>query len=296
MSALPQPSSIHSPLPLLLDGVCKRFQSHDVLKSLSLAVPPGQIVGLLGRNGAGKTTLIECALGLREIDAGQALLFGESAQSPSNATKAKFGYVPQQSDFFEWMTVEQMLAFFKAFYPRWNDGKVEGLLGRWSIRRKQTIGELSGGEKQRLSIIRALAHDPELLILDEPVASLDPAGRRDFLRELIDTTIDRNTSVLFSTHILSDLERVAVNLAILKDGAILIQDQIDAISEGVVRIHGSATALAKIPANSILSGAVGDGAGVIARIEPPVRAALSKDPELRVEALSIEDLFIEVTK
>jgi ABC-2 type transport system ATP-binding protein len=295
MNAMVQPLVL--PLPLQLDAVSKRFRSHEVLKNLSLSVPRGQIVGLLGRNGAGKTTLIECALGLREIDSGQALLFGESAQSPSSDTKAKVGYVPQQSDLFEWMTVEQMLAFFKAFHVRWNDSKVEGLLDRWSIRRTQTIGELSGGEKQRLSIIRALAHDPELLILDEPVASLDPAGRRDFLRELIDTTIDRNTSVLFSTHILSDLERVAVNLAIMKDGAILMQDQIDAIAESVVRIHGSAMALGSIPAAAILSrNLVGDAGSVIARIEAGPRAELCANETLRVEALSIEDLFIEVTK
>jgi ABC-2 type transport system ATP-binding protein len=135
------------------------------------------------------------------------------------------------------------------------------------------------------------------LILDEPVASLDPAGRRDFLRELIDTTIDRNTSVLFSTHILSDLERVAVNLAIMKDGAILMQDQIDAISEGVVRIHGSAIALASVPPTAVLSRSIeGETGSVIARLEPLARDELNGNNALRVEALSIEELFIEVTK
>ncbi|MFN8755064.1 MAG: ABC transporter ATP-binding protein [Burkholderiales bacterium] len=287
-------------LPLVLDGVCKRFRSQSVLNHLTLSVPRGQIIGLLGRNGVGKTTMIECALGLREINAGRAFLFGDPAHAPSTQTRGKIGYVPQQSDLFEWMTVSQMLSYFKAFYTRWNTPKVEGLLDRWSIGREQSIASLSGGQKQRLAIIRALAHDPELLILDEPVASLDPAGRRDFLRELIDTSIDRGTTVLFSTHILSDLERVAVDLAILKEGAVILQDTMDAIAESVVRVHGNDQSLMLVPAALVVSRRAGnmDGIGpcLIARLDQTTRAMLSTNTQLRIEAMSLEDLFIEVTQ
>jgi ABC-2 type transport system ATP-binding protein len=173
-------------------------------------------------------------LGLREVDYGSVIIFGENASMLSEEARARIGYVPQKSDLFEWLTPKQMLAYFKALYPRWNDTKVTALLARWGFDElmcNKPISKLSGGEKQRLSIIRALAHDPDLLILDEPVASLDPVGRREFLRELIDSVIERDTTVVFSTHILSDLERIALDVAFLKDGKIALQGPLDALLE-----------------------------------------------------------------
>ncbi len=230
-------NAISTQLPFQLRGVSKSFGGQQVLKQLDWQAEPGQVIGLLGRNGAGKSTLMECMLGLREIDAGTATIFGEPVDALSDAARARLAYVPQQSDLFEWMTPRQMLSYFKAFYPRWNQAKVDALLARWltaSLLDKR-IGNLSGGEKQRLSIVRALAHDPELLILDEPVASLDPAGRRDFLRELIERGIEHETTMIFSTHILSDLERVALDVAFIKDGKITIQQPLDSL----LAEHGS---------------------------------------------------------
>lgn len=217
-----------------VSSISKRFDTPAVLDRLDWTIRPGQVVGLLGRNGAGKSTLIECMLGLREVDAGKVTIFGEDVAALSDVARARIGYVPQQCDLFEWLTARQMLAYFKALYPRWNDAKVDALLARWGFDELQCskpISRLSGGEKQRLSIIRALAHEPELLILDEPVSALDPVGRRDFLRELIDGVIERDTTVLFSTHILSDLERVALDVAFLKDGKILLQGALDELLE-----------------------------------------------------------------
>ncbi|MBQ5950207.1 ABC transporter ATP-binding protein [Massilia sp. ST3] len=248
--------------PLIqLRGVAKHFGSKAVLQGLDWQVGAGQVVGLLGRNGAGKSTLLECLLGLRETDAGSALLYGEPVDRLSDATRARIGYVPQKAELFGWMTPVQLLDYFKALYPRWNGPKVEALLERWGfdpLMRAQPIHRLSGGEQQRLSIIRALAHDPELLVLDEPVSALDPAGRRAFLAELVDGVIERGTTVVFSTHILTDLERVALDVAFLKDGRISLQGGLDELLEG-------------------------------ARQEASVTGG-------RGEALSLEDLFIEVTR
>ncbi|RZL30082.1 MAG: ABC transporter ATP-binding protein, partial [Rubrivivax sp.] len=167
-----------------LDGVSLAYgNGHAVLNGLDWRLLPGQVVGLLGRNGAGKTTLLEALLGLREPDAGRVQLYGQHALTLDDAARARIGYVPQHSDLFEGFTPAQLLAYFRSFYPRWNEALVEGLLSRWDIARDKPIRKLSGGQKQRLSIIRALAHEPDLLVLDEPVASLDPAGRRDFLRK-----------------------------------------------------------------------------------------------------------------
>jgi ABC-2 type transport system ATP-binding protein len=222
-----------------LSSITKYFSTVPVLDRLDWQVMPGQVIGLLGRNGAGKSTLLECLLGLRETDNGSVTIYGEDVAALSDATRARIGYVPQKSDLFEWMTPRQMLDYCKALYPRWNDAKVNALLVRWGFDKPmqdRAIGKLSGGEQQRLSIIRALGPDPELLILDEPVSALDPVGRRDFLRELIDGVIERGTTVVFSTHILSDLERIALDVAFLKDGKIALQGPLDDLLEGARRL------------------------------------------------------------
>ena len=286
-------------------GLHKSFGGQPVLQGLDWRIGQGQVVGLLGRNGAGKSTLLECLLGLREADAGAAALFGEQVSSLSAAARADIGYVPQKSDLFEWLTPVQMLDYFKALYPRWNADKVAGLMRRWSLDGKATgqrISQLSGGEKQRLSIIRALAHQPKLLVLDEPVASLDPVGRRDFLQELVGDVIEHGTTVIFSTHILSDLERVALDVAFLQGGKITLQAPLDELLESAHRITGTGAALAGLRlTNEIRRRQDGPGfASIVARLTgeeaAALRAGAGPATGLRVEALNLEELFVEVTK
>jgi len=283
-----------------MSSVSKHFDSQRVLEGLDWQIAPGQVIGLLGRNGAGKSTLLECMLGLREADGGSVALFGERVAALSDDARGRIGYVPQRTDLFEWLTPVQMFDYFRALYPRWNQAKVEGLLSRWGfgpLLRNKPIKRLSGGEQQRLAIIRALAHEPELLILDEPVSALDPVGRREFLRELVDQVIERGTTVVFSTHILSDLERVAFDLAFLKDGRIALQGQTDALLEGARRVVVPAAALTGAP----LAGEVRrrqDGAMTSVIVQAPGDdvARLAREPGVRVEPLSLEDMFIEVTQ
>ena len=283
-------------------GISKAFGSQRVLSSLTWTVARGQVIGLLGRNGAGKSTLLECLLGLRETDAGSVRLFGEDVGNLSDKARARIGYVPQKSDLFEWLTPRQMLDYFKALYPHWNDNKVNTLLARWGFDTNkcgQAISKLSGGEKQRLSIIRALAHDPELLVLDEPVSALDPVGRREFLRELVDSVIDQNTTVVFSTHILSDLERVALDIAFLKDGHIALQGGLDDLMDGARRVVGPSAAIDALVVTGELRRQRGrDGTShVITRtVTAELEHMAASTPGVRLEPLTLEELFVEVTQ
>ncbi|WP_440964329.1 ABC transporter ATP-binding protein [Massilia sp. GER05] len=283
-----------------MSSVSKYFGSQRVLADLDWQIAPGQVVGLLGRNGAGKSTLLECMLGLREADAGSVALFGEDVARLSDDARGRIGYVPQRTDLFDWLTPVQMFDYFRAMYPRWNTGKVDGLLSRWDFGpelRNKPIKRLSGGEQQKLAIIRALAHEPELLILDEPVSALDPVGRREFLRELVDQVIERGTSVVFSTHILSDLERVAFDLAFLKDGRIALQGQTDALLEGARRVVVPAATLPGAPlAGEVRRRHEGGMTSVIVQAQGDDVARLAREPGVRVEPLTLEDLFIEVTQ
>ena len=203
-----------------LRGIVKSYGKKQVLTRLDLAVPRGSVLGLLGTNGAGKTTLIKCALGLIRPQQGEARLLGEDSWNLSAEAKARIGYVPQVVNLYPWMKVRHMIDYTAAFYPNWNHELVAKLTKEWDIPREDRIGPLSVGQLQKVAILLALGHDPDLLILDEPAASLDPLARRQFLQMIIELAEPGKRTVLFSTHITSDLERVADRVAILKSGRI----------------------------------------------------------------------------
>jgi len=212
-----------------MSSVSKSFGSQRVLAGLDWQIAPGQVVGLLGRNGAGKSTLLECMLGLREADGGSVSLFGDAAGALSDATRGRIGYVPQRTDLFDWLTPVQMFDYFRTLYPRWNQAKVDGLLSRWGFGPAllgKPIKRLSGGEQQRLAIIRALAHDPELLILDEPTVGVDPQSRNaifDYLQQLNRAGV----TIIYSTHYMEEAERLCSRIGIIDHGTILALGSVD---------------------------------------------------------------------
>lgn len=287
-------------VPVHITGLNKSFDGQSVLKDLNWQITPGSIVGLLGRNGAGKSTLIECLLGLRDIDGGTTVMYGEEAGKLSVQTREKIGYVPQRSELFDWLTARQMLSYFRHLYPRWNDGKVHALMQAWELPFDKAISKLSVGQKQRLSIIRALAHEPELLILDEPVSSLDPAGRRAFLCELIDNVIEKQTTIVFSTHILSDLERVAMDVAFLNQGRITHQQALDEMMDSTVRVSARPEVLNQLQPVKTLHRPVqknsADKHKMLAQFSEEQLHQLQERQDLRLEKLGLEDLFIEMTE
>ncbi len=201
-------------------GVEKRFGRTEVLRGVDLTVPRGSVVGLLGTNGAGKTTLIKCMVGLLRVAGGQCRILGDDAWSLSPETKARIGYVPQVISFFPWMRVRDLVRYTASFYPNWNEELCGRLIRDWEIPADQRAGTLSVGQTQKVAIVLAVAHEPDVLILDEPAAALDPLARRQFLQLIIDIAGPGQRTILFSTHLTADLERVADRVAVLKSGQV----------------------------------------------------------------------------
>lgn len=223
---------------LSIDGLHKCFAEKAVLKGINASVQRGEVIGLLGLNGAGKTTLLETALGFALADAGSVKLFGcESALIVDEKLKHKVGFVPQQDELLPQMKGSEYLALIAQFYPGWNHQLISRLADEWQIPLATVIQKMSLGQRQKLSILSALGHEPELLVLDEPVASLDPVARRQFLKEIIALASSGVRTVLFSTHIVSDLERVASRVWVMKDGGLLVDDALDTLKERTVRLR-----------------------------------------------------------
>ncbi len=278
----------------------KSYGKTEVLRGVDLVIPTGSVVGLLGTNGAGKSTLIKCLLGLLRITAGTATVFGEDPWDLSAATKARLGYVPQTVKVYPWMTVRQVIDYTGAFYPQWDPQWCSELLRKWELDGSAWVRNLSGGELQRLGLILAMGHRPDLLVLDEPAASLDPIGRRGLLRSLLDATSDGTHTVLFSTHITSDLERVASHVAILGNGVIDFFGELDELKDSVkrIRVHSAAD----LPREFAVPGslrteiagktAVVAVAAVDAKLLDDIRSRW--DVSVDVEDLNLEDIFLEL--
>ncbi|MFO1040807.1 MAG: ABC transporter ATP-binding protein [Planctomycetaceae bacterium] len=287
-------------LMLEASELSRRFGNADVLTCINLAIPRGLVVGLLGTNGCGKSTLIKCLLGLLRVSGGTARLMGENPWNLSSAAKAQLGYVPQDVRLYPWMTVSQVVAYTAAFYPTWDFALTEHLVQKWELPRDSRIGPLSPGQIQKLGLILALGHRPELLILDEPVASLDPVARREFLKSLLEVTQDEKHTVLFSTHITSDLERVASHVAILKKGHVELFEDLDTVKERIKRLRISATE--SLPRSFAVEGALRTEVdGRVALVAAThVSDQMVKDlrsrwqAEVTVEDLNLEEIFLEL--
>jgi ABC-2 type transport system ATP-binding protein len=281
-------------------ALSKSFRGKAVLREIAAEVEAGDIVGVLGKNGAGKTTLLEVLLGFSPPSAGSAEIFGEESLDLSAAAKARIGFVPQQDELVDVLTGAHQLNLTAAFHERWDRELVDRLTTEWEIPLDRRIVNLSVGERQKLSLLLALGSHPELLVLDEPVASLDPIARRAFIREIVDRARGTRSTVLFSSHIVSDLERAANKVWILKDGRLAWAGDLDALKESVVRLH--IRARRALPPDLRIPGALttrieGPRATVAAthwtsEREPALAAQL--DADLEVESLGLEEIFLEL--
>ena len=251
-------------LAIEIHDLHKNFGRTHVLKSVDLAVPTDSIYGFLGPNGAGKSTTMKILLGLLRPSGGRAIVFGEDVHVHGVAARAHIGYLPQHTRFHPYRTCSDVLTYVAHLYPghrsrRELRARVDELLELVGLadKAKRRAGNLSGGEAQRLGIAQALVSDPDLLILDEPAASLDPLGRHDVLTLL--EGLRGKVTVFYSTHILEDVQRVSDSVAILTDGRVVAQGPIDQLLEATdtawtVRLKGDpGTAERRLTAESWVS-------------------------------------------
>ena len=289
---------------LKLENVSKSYGDKTVLKNINLSIKKGTIMGLVGKNGSGKTTMIKGFLGLLKLDEGKASLFDKDSWDLPPEVKQKLGYVPQSIDMFDgWMTVEALIEYTSVFYDNWNKNKVDTLLNDWHLDPKARFKTLSEGEKQKVAIILAMGHEPELYIFDEPVASLDPVARRSFIKELINLNLDSGSTMLFSTHITSDLERIAADVALLKNNEIHYVGDLSTLKETVVKLHIQSEKELNTDHLSIENILSSNISGKMATItvdgissEEVERLKNKLSAKITVEQMNLEDIFLELNK
>lgn len=213
----------------------RRFGSKTALSAVTLSLPRGAVYGLVGANGAGKTTLIKHILGLLRAEAGSVRVFGLDPVADPVGVLARIGYLSEDNDLPGWMRIDELLRYSSAFYPGWDAAYADDLRRSFALEPGARIKNLSKGQKARAGLLIALAYRPELLVLDEPSSGLDPIVRRDILGAVIRTIADEGRTVLFSSHLLEEVEEVADHVTMISEGKIVLSAPVAAIRES----HGT---------------------------------------------------------
>ncbi|MBI4559319.1 MAG: ABC transporter ATP-binding protein [Candidatus Hydrogenedentes bacterium] len=222
--------------PVTAVEVTRKFGKKVALEKVSLTVPRGCVFGLVGENGAGKTTLIKLALGLLKPTEGSVRVFGFDPVADPPGALSRIGYLSEDHDLPLWMRVDELMNYTQAFYPKWDPAFAEELRETFELDPSAKIKHLSRGQRAQAGLLAAMAHRPELLLLDEPSSGLDPVVRRDILSAIIRTVAEEGRTVLFSSHLLEEVERVADIVAMIHQGRIVLCGSLDDVKSGYHRL------------------------------------------------------------
>jgi ABC-2 type transport system ATP-binding protein len=273
---------------LRADGLGKRYRRHWALSDCTLEIPAGHVVGLVGPNGAGKTTLLHLAVGLLTPTTGTIeVLGGPPAASP--AQLARVGFVAQDTPTYPGLTVEDHLRLGAHLNKAWDDAVARDRIRRLGVDPSQRAGRLSGGQRALLALTLGIAKRPELLLLDEPVASLDPLARREFLQDLMEAVAEHELSVVLSSHLVSDLERVCDHLVVLVDSRVQVASDIESLLATHRRLTGPRRAPDTLPADQhvVTASHTDRQSTFLVRTDAPIL-----DPAWAVSEPSLEDLVL----
>lgn len=219
-----------------IHGVTRRFGAKRALDDVTLDVPRGVVFGLVGANGAGKTTLIRHVLGLLRAQTGRVRVFGADPVADPVGVLSRVGYLSEESDLPGWMRVGELIRYTQAFYPTWDEAYAADLRERFALDPRAKVKHLSKGQRARAGLLIALAYRPELLVLDEPSSGLDPIVRRDILGAIVRTIADEGRTVLFSSHLLDEVERVSDHVAMLNQGRLVFAGRLEEIQQAHHRL------------------------------------------------------------
>jgi len=273
---------------LQTEGLGKRYGKHWALSDCALDVPAGHVVGLVGPNGAGKTTLLNLACGQLAPTTGSiTVLGGRPGGTPEHLSKV--GFVAQDAPTYARLTVAEHLKLGARLNPGWDDALARQRIDRLGLDPAQRAGTLSGGQRAQLALTLGIAKRPELLILDEPVAALDPLARREFLQALMEATAEQELSVVLSSHLVSDLERACDYLIVLVDSAVQVAGEVETLLATHHRLTGPRRDPDRLPADQqVVSESHTDVQSTfIVRTGSPIH-----DPVWTVSQLSLEDLVL----
>lgn len=219
-----------------IQNLTRTFGSKKALDNVSLRVEPGIVMGLVGENGAGKTTLIKHVLGLLKAQSGTVRVFGKDPVADPEGVLSQIGYLSEEGDLPMWMRVSELMRYAAGFYASWDQQYAQQLLVEFGLDPEAKLSRLSKGQRSRAGLLVAMAYRPQLLLLDEPSSGLDPIVRRDILGAIIRTIADDGRTVLFSSHLLTEVERVSDQIAIVKGGRILLTDTLDNVKGRHLRV------------------------------------------------------------
>jgi ABC-2 type transport system ATP-binding protein len=267
-----------------LENITHRFGKVLALDGLTLTVRQGEMYGFLGRNGAGKTTTLRLLMGLLRADAGTIDLLGQRVARVPVLLKQRIGYVCQEPNYYPWMTAGQLGGFVGSFYPNWDGAQFTRLLKLLDVPTDRRASEMSGGTRTKLGLALALAPRPELLLLDEPTAGLDPVARREFNDQLQVLQREQGTTVMFSSHLVGEVEQLAQRVGIVQAGRSCFEGEVGVLRASVRRV------VADAPLTP------GEGytqlRGDVWRAEPAQWDSASWPDGVKVELLSLEDIFL----
>jgi ABC-2 type transport system ATP-binding protein len=269
-------------------GLGKRYGRRWALTDCTLTIPAGRVVGLVGPNGAGKTTLLHLAVGLLEPSSGTLSVLGDSPGS-GPAALARVGFLAQDSPTYARLTVGQHLQMGEWLNPSWDSAFAQLRVDELALDLRQRAGTLSGGQRAQLALTLAVAKRPELLLLDEPVASLDPLARREFLQTLMEIVAVQGVTVVMSSHLVADLERVCDYLVLLVTGRVALTGDVEALLASHHRLTGARRDTNAIPANQtvIEESHVDKQSTLLVRTDEPLL-----DPAWTVTPVTLDDLVL----